>query len=136
MISEDERVSIRFNRKIYKMKKIKRELEKLGHLFRSFSDTEVILKSYQEWGNSMFARLDGMFAICIADLARQKIILGRDRVGMKPLFYHRSGQGLVWASEIKGLLKNGMECIPISFFRPLWLRRPVLTIFFPWNRLR
>ncbi|MCL8535920.1 asparagine synthase (glutamine-hydrolyzing) [Chryseobacterium gallinarum] len=115
MLSEDEQVIITFNGEIYNFKKIKRELEKLGHLFRSSSDTEVILKSYQEWGNSMFARLDGMFAICIADLARQKIILGRDRVGMKPLFYHRSGQGLVWASEIKGLLKNELVKAEINW---------------------
>lgn len=106
MLSEDEQIIITFNGEIYNFKKLKTELESLGHSFRSSSDTEVILKAYQEWGNSAFAKLDGMFAICIVDLFSQRLVLARDRVGMKPLFYHYSKDGLVWASEIKALLKN------------------------------
>lgn len=106
MLSEDEQIVITFNGEIYNFKKLRKELKILGHTFHSTSDTEVILKAYQEWGNSTFAKLDGMFAICIVDLISQKLILARDRVGMKPLFYHQSEQGLVWASEIKALLKN------------------------------
>lgn len=106
MLSENEQIIITFNGEIYNFKKIRKELEILGHVFRSNSDTEVILKAYQEWGSSVFAMLDGMFAICIVDLTSQKLILARDRVGMKPLFYHQSKEGLVWASEIKALLKN------------------------------
>ncbi|MEJ5052184.1 asparagine synthase (glutamine-hydrolyzing) [Chryseobacterium culicis] len=106
MLSEDEQIVITFNGEIYNFKKLRKELEILGHTFYSTSDTEVILKAYKEWGNSTFAKLDGMFAICIVDLISQKLILARDRVGMKPLFYHHSEQGLVWASEIKALLKN------------------------------
>ncbi|MET3037944.1 asparagine synthase (glutamine-hydrolyzing) [Chryseobacterium sp. NRRL B-14859] len=115
MLSEDERVIITFNGEIYNFKKLREELEKLGYAFSSSSDTEVILKSYQEWGSSMFAKLDGMFAICIVDLIQQKTILGRDRIGMKPLFYHRSDQGLVWASEIKGLLENELVKAEINW---------------------
>ncbi|MDR6465462.1 asparagine synthase (glutamine-hydrolyzing) [Chryseobacterium sediminis] len=106
MLSENEQVIITFNGEIYNFKKLRKELEVLGHSFRSNSDTEVILKGYQEWGNSTFAKLDGMFAICIVDLTNKKLILARDRVGMKPLFYYQSEEGLVWASEIKALLKN------------------------------
>ncbi|TZF93170.1 asparagine synthase (glutamine-hydrolyzing) [Chryseobacterium panacisoli] len=106
MFSENEQIIITFNGEIYNFKKLRKELESLGHSFRSNSDTEVILKGYLEWGNSIFAKLDGMFAICIADLTTKKIILARDRVGMKPLFYYRSEEALVWASEIKALLKN------------------------------
>ncbi|MFS4431278.1 asparagine synthase (glutamine-hydrolyzing) [Chryseobacterium sp. S90] len=106
MLSENEQIIITFNGEIYNFKKLRKELESLGHSFRSNSDTEVILKSYQEWGNSTFAKLDGMFAICIVDLTNKKLILARDRVGMKPLFYHQSEKGVVWASEIKALLKN------------------------------
>lgn len=106
MLSENEQVIITFNGEIYNFKKLRKELEVLGHSFRSNSDTEVILKGYQEWGNSTFAKLDGMFAICIVDLTNKKLILARDRVGMKPLFYYQSDEGLVWASEIKSLLKN------------------------------
>ncbi|THV62873.1 asparagine synthase (glutamine-hydrolyzing) [Chryseobacterium candidae] len=106
MLSEDEQIIITFNGEIYNFKKLRTELESLGHFFRSNSDTEVILKAYQEWGNSAFAKLDGMFAVCIVDLFSQRLVLARDRVGMKPLFYHYSKNGLVWASEIKALLKN------------------------------
>ncbi|CAI8925752.1 asparagine synthase (glutamine-hydrolyzing) [Chryseobacterium sp. IT-36CA2] len=106
MLSENEQIIITFNGEIYNFKKLRKELESSGHFFHSNSDTEVILKAYQEWGNSAFAKLDGMFAICIVDLSSQKLILARDRVGMKPLFYHQSKDGLVWASEIKALLKN------------------------------
>jgi len=106
MLSENEQIIITFNGEIYNFKKLRKELEVLGHSFRSNSDTEVILKGYQEWGSSTFAKLDGMFAICIVDLTNKKLILARDRVGMKPLFYYQSEEGLVWASEIKALFKN------------------------------
>ncbi|MDR4953082.1 asparagine synthase (glutamine-hydrolyzing) [Chryseobacterium sp. ES2] len=106
MLSEDEQIIITFNGEIYNFKKLRKELESLGYSFHSTSDTEVILKAYQQWGNATFAKLDGMFAICIVDLISQKLILARDRVGMKPLFYHQNEEGLVWASEIKALLKN------------------------------
>lgn len=106
MLSQNEQIIITFNGEIYNFKKLRKELESLGYSFHSTSDTEVILNAYQEWGNSAFVKLDGMFAICIVDLILQKLILARDRVGMKPLFYHQSEEGLVWASEIKALLKN------------------------------
>ncbi|HCN48943.1 MAG TPA: asparagine synthase (glutamine-hydrolyzing) [Chryseobacterium sp.] len=106
MLSEDEKIIITFNGEIYNFKKLRAELELLGNIFISTSDTEVILKAYQQWGNSVFEKLDGMFAIGIVDLMQQKIILARDRVGMKPLFYHQNEQGIVWASEIKAILKN------------------------------
>jgi asparagine synthase (glutamine-hydrolysing) len=106
MLSENEQIIITFNGEIYNFKKLRKELESLGYSVHSTSDTEVILKAYEEWGTAAFEKLDGMFAVCIADLISQKIILARDRVGMKPLFYHQSEKGLVWASEIKALLKN------------------------------
>ncbi|WP_426476353.1 asparagine synthase (glutamine-hydrolyzing) [Chryseobacterium sp. CBSDS_008] len=106
MLSENEQIIITFNGEIYNFKKLRNELETSGHAFRSISDTEVILKAYEEWGTAAFEKLDGMFAICIVDLISQKLILARDRVGMKPLFYYQREEGLVWASEIKALLKN------------------------------
>lgn len=106
MLSDDEKITITFNGEIYNFKKIRNELEGLGYHFKSNSDTEVILKSYEEWGTEMFARFDGMFAIALVDLEKQKLILGRDRVGLKPLFYFKNENALVWASEIKSILKN------------------------------
>lgn len=106
MLSDNEKISITFNGEIYNFKKIRQELEDLGYHFQSNSDTEVILKSYEEWGSSAFPKFDGMFAICIVDLAQQKLILARDRMGLKPLFYYKNKDVLVWASEIKALLKT------------------------------
>lgn len=106
MISDDEKITITFNGEIYNFKKLRKELESLGYLFTSHSDTEVILKSYEEWGTKMFARFDGMFAIALIDLDKNKAILARDRVGLKPLFYYKNHDVLVWASEIKSILKN------------------------------
>lgn len=115
MLSKNEQIIITFNGEIYNFKKLRKELESLGHSFCSTSDTEVILKAYQEWGNSTFAKLDGMFAVCIVDLISQKLILARDRVGMKPLFYHHSKEGMVWGSEIKALLKNQLVKAEINW---------------------
>ncbi|WP_175621285.1 asparagine synthase (glutamine-hydrolyzing) [Chryseobacterium schmidteae] len=106
MLSDDEKITITFNGEIYNFKKIRKELESLGYQFKSNSDTEVILISYAEWGTEMFSRFDGMFAIALVDLKKQKLILGRDRVGLKPLFYFKNENALVWASEIKSILKN------------------------------
>ncbi len=106
MLSDDEKITITFNGEIYNFRKIRKELEILGYHFKSNSDTEVILKSYEEWGTEMFARFDGMFAIALVDLEKQKLILGRDRMGLKPLFYFKNENALIWASEIKSILKN------------------------------
>lgn len=115
MLSKNEQIIITFNGEIYNFKKLRKELESLGHSFCSTSDTEVILKAYQEWGSSTFAKLDGMFAVCIVDLISQKLILARDRVGMKPLFYHHSKEGMIWGSEIKALLKNQLVKAEINW---------------------
>lgn len=106
MLSDDEKITITFNGEIYNFKKIRKELESLGYHFKSNSDTEVILKSYEEWGTEMFPKFDGMFAIALIDLEKQKLILGRDRIGLKPLFYFKNENALIWASEIKSILKN------------------------------
>lgn len=106
MTSKGENLIITFNGEIYNFKELRSQLEGLNYQFKSNSDTEVLLKSYDEWGTRMFAQLDGMFALCIVDLHLKKIIFGRDRMGLKPLFYTQNENGLIWASEIKALLKN------------------------------
>ncbi len=109
MLSDNERITITFNGEIYNFKILRKELESLGYNFKSHSDTEVILRSYEEWGTDMLSRFDGMFAIALVDLDKKKLLLARDRVGMKPLFYYKKENELIWSSEIKALLKN--ECI-------------------------
>ncbi|MBD8083284.1 asparagine synthase (glutamine-hydrolyzing) [Chryseobacterium caseinilyticum] len=106
MTSQEENLIITFNGEIYNFKELRVELENYNYYFKSSSDTEVILKAYEHWGISMFEKLDGMFAICIVDLNQKKVIFGRDRMGLKPLFYIKNNDGLIWASEIKSILKN------------------------------
>lgn len=106
MTSKDGKTVITFNGEIYNFQNLRKELENLGYQFKSQTDTEVILYGYDFWKEKIFEKLDGMFAIAIADLEHQKIILARDRMGLKPLFYAISQQeNIVWASEIKALLK-------------------------------
>jgi len=95
-----------FNGEIYNYLDLKKELEDRGHHFQSNSDTEVLLASYAEWGVECLSRLNGMFAFALYDESNQKILLARDRAGEKPLFYIKRENELLFASELKALLKN------------------------------
>jgi asparagine synthase (glutamine-hydrolysing) len=92
---------VNFNGEIYNYKELKRELENLGHSFFSNSDTEVILHSYEEWGNEAFSKFRGMFAIALYDENKKELILIRDRFGIKPLYYYFDENNFVFTSEIK-----------------------------------
>ncbi len=97
-------VWITFNGEIYNFPEIRDELKKKGYLFKSQTDTEVILYAYQEWGTDCLKRLNGMFAFGIYDEKKKLLFLARDRVGKKPLYYTLSQEGLTFASELKALL--------------------------------
>ncbi|MEM7375837.1 MAG: hypothetical protein AAF587_45025, partial [Bacteroidota bacterium] len=96
-----ESLVITFNGEIYNYREIKKELVALGHQFRSESDTEVILHAYLEWGEDMIKRLNGMFAFSLLDHAHNKMIVVRDRAGIKPLYYYKDDRILMFASELK-----------------------------------
>lgn len=102
--SDDGQIDIVFNGEIYNYLEIKNELKKFNIKFRTKSDTEVILKSYQKWGESFVKKLRGMFSIIILDNKRNKYLCFRDRLGQKPLFYTNYGNGLIFGSEIKDIL--------------------------------
>src|SRR5204862_4144276 len=104
MASADGRVWISFNGEIYNFVELRKELEAKGYVFRSRSDTEVIIYGYCAWGEQVFSRLRGMFAIALWDKAARKLILARDRFGKKPLHYARLNNLLLFGSEIKALL--------------------------------
>ncbi len=106
MSARDGSLQIVLNGEIYNYREIKRTLESLGHRFRSASDTEVLLEAYREWGIECLSRVNGMFAFAIYDAAERSLFLARDRAGEKPLFYHRSGGHLYFASELKALMAN------------------------------
>ncbi len=108
MWSEDKKKAIVFNGEIYNFKELRLELEQKGHRFRSASDTEVILKLYDEYGEGCFERMVGMWGIALYDFAAKKLILARDRMGEKPLYWANSGATLVFASEVKSILASGL----------------------------
>jgi asparagine synthase (glutamine-hydrolysing) len=99
-------LSIVFNGEIYNFADLRSELERLGHSFRSHSDTEVLLAAYAQWGTECLSRFNGMFAFALFDARRQRLFLARDRAGEKPLFYHLADGCLHFASELKALLAH------------------------------
>lgn len=94
-----------FNGEIYNYRQIRNELRGLGWSFHTSSDTEVLLASYGQWGQACFQRLQGMFALAIFDQASGRVVLARDRIGKKPLFYSLAGGALAWGSEIKAVFE-------------------------------
>jgi asparagine synthase (glutamine-hydrolysing) len=106
MANDDESLWIVFNGEIYNYLEIRAELERLGHRFRTGTDTEVILRAYEQWGADSVSRLNGMFAYAIVDIRRSMAILVRDRLGIKPLYYTVAQDSLVFASELKALLQH------------------------------
>ena len=102
--TEDGRFTIVFNGEIYNYREVRAELETRGHRFRTASDTEAVLECYAEYGVGCFSRLNGMFAIAIWDAVEQRLVLARDRLGVKPLYVYDDGQSITFASEIKALL--------------------------------
>ncbi|MBE2205413.1 MAG: asparagine synthase (glutamine-hydrolyzing) [Chthoniobacterales bacterium] len=100
---------ITFNGEIYNFRELRAELETLGRKFHSHTDTEVLLGAYAEWGSRFVERLDGMFAFVLCDPARRILLMARDHVGIKPLYYARASNGaLCWASEVRSLIHSGL----------------------------
>jgi asparagine synthase (glutamine-hydrolysing) len=104
MTSADGKVLITYNGEIYNFAEIRRDLEAAGYPFRSRSDTEVIVNGWHAWGPAIFTRLRGMFALAIWDRRSRRLILARDRLGKKPLYYASTGKAFLFGSEIKSLL--------------------------------
>ena len=99
-------IQITFNGEIYNFQQLRRELEGLGHCFRTRTDTEAIIYAYEQWGVDCLAKLRGMFAFGIWDQRRRRLFLARDRAGKKPIFYAQFGDRFIFASELQGLLAN------------------------------
>jgi asparagine synthase (glutamine-hydrolysing) len=106
MSNEDGTVWIVFNGEIYNHAEIRPRLEARGHRYRTQSDTETIIHAYEEWGDDCVHELRGMFAFAIWDGRRRRLLLVRDRLGVKPLYYHLQGDTVVFGSEIKALLQH------------------------------
>ena len=104
MASDDGKYVIIFNGEIYNFVEIKKILKTLGHHFKSKSDTEVIIKAYQQWGNRCLDHFVGMFVFAIWDQSDKTVFIARDRLGIKPLYYYVDGRSLLFASELKAIM--------------------------------
>jgi asparagine synthase (glutamine-hydrolysing) len=110
MFNEDGSVVIVFNGEIYNHEELRRQLEGKGHRFRTHSDTESIIHAYEEFGDDFEISLTGMFAFALWDESRRTLVLSRDRLGIKPLYYTEHRGRLLFASEIKALMTvEGVE---------------------------
>jgi len=113
--NEDETIWVVCNGEIYNFKELRDDLEKRGHHFRTYSDTEVVVHLYEDLGADLFERLRGMFAIAIWDAQRKRLVLARDRLGKKPLYVARLPGRLLFASEIKSILADHTVSRELNF---------------------
>src|SRR5579884_341943 len=113
IFNEDRTVAVVMNGEIYNFQGLRTALQARGHTFASHADTEVLVHLYEEYGDDLVDHLRGMFAFAIWDATRQRLLLGRDRVGKKPLFIARRGGALTFASEMLALIQDPMvERVP------------------------
>lgn len=109
IFNEDKSVAVVYNGEIYNYKELRIELEKAGHIFRTHSDTEVIVHGYEQWGEHAFDRYNGMFAVALYDIKKDVLVLARDHFGIKPLYFAFTDPQktqLVFASEIRPILQS------------------------------
>src|SRR5204863_5791519 len=106
--NEDRTVWVVFNGEIYNFPELRRDLQARGHRFRTHSDTEVIVHGYEEWGDACVERFRGMFAFAVWDATARRLLLARDRLGIKPLYWTTTRGRLLFGSEIKAILASGV----------------------------
>ncbi|WP_432866633.1 asparagine synthase (glutamine-hydrolyzing) [Microbispora rosea] len=98
--------ALTYSGEVYNFRELRAELTRSGHRFRTQSDTEVVLEAYLEWGEDFVSRLNGMYAFAIWDARREELLLVRDRMGIKPLYYYPTANGVLFGSEPKAILAN------------------------------
>jgi asparagine synthase (glutamine-hydrolysing) len=138
--NEDGSIVVVFNGEIYNFRELRADLQQRGHQFKTQSDTEAIVHGYEQWGDEVLPRLNGMFAIALWDEPRRRLLLARDRMGKKPLYWHQSKQGLLWGSEAKALLaapwvERRVNPLALHHYLTLQYVPDPLTIFEGMQRL-
>lgn len=108
IFNEDKTIRTVFNGEIYNFRELRSELEVRGHVFRTNTDTEVIVHAYEEYGPDFPRRFNGMFAFALHDAARRRLVLVRDQIGIKPLYYACTAHNLIFGSELKTVLASGL----------------------------
>lgn len=135
IFNETDTIGIAFNGEIYNYADLRRQLVQDGHVFRTQTDTEVIVHGYEAWGVDVLHRLDGMFAFALWDADRERLLLARDRIGEKPLYYTRLHDGTVlFASEAKALFEHpnltpAVNHAALPYYLTLGYTPPPLTLF-------
>ena len=118
MCNETGDVAVTYNGEIYNFRELRTQLANRGHRFVSSTDTEVIVHGYEEWGDACVDRFNGMFAFALADArrgpGRERVLLARDRYGIKPLYYSAGATGVVFGSEIKAILAHPSQRVAVS----------------------
>ncbi|MDO8680084.1 MAG: asparagine synthase (glutamine-hydrolyzing) [Acidobacteriota bacterium] len=125
LMNENGDVALIYNGEIYNFRELRTQLEAKGHCFRSATDSEVIVHGYEEWGDDCVTRLNGMFAFALWDGRQRRLLLARDRYGIKPLYYWLENRTLVFGSEIKALLSHPRIQVQVD--------RPALLEYFTFQ---
>ncbi|MCX6011891.1 MAG: asparagine synthase (glutamine-hydrolyzing) [Chloroflexi bacterium] len=113
--NEDKKIWIVFNGEIYNYQELKQDLLQKGHVFETATDTEVIVHSYEEYGEDFISKLRGMFAFAIWDEKERLLLIARDRVGIKPVYYYAGNGFLIFASELKAILQDPSVAINLNY---------------------
>src|SRR3989454_4752147 len=127
--NEDGTIHVVQNGELYNYRELRRDLERAGHRFRTSGDTEVLLHLYEEHGDTFAGRLRGMFAIAIWDARRRRLVLARDRFGIKPLYYRAADGELAFASELRALPRGEIDLDALEAFLAFNSIPAPLTIF-------
>ncbi|HRK36120.1 MAG TPA: asparagine synthase (glutamine-hydrolyzing), partial [Candidatus Hydrogenedentes bacterium] len=107
-MNEEGSIVLVYNGEIYNYRELRHDLEKRGHIFRTLSDTEVVLRAYEEHGDDALLRFNGMFAFALYDARHDRLLIARDRAGIKPLYYAYQDGALIFASELDAILRSGL----------------------------
>jgi asparagine synthase (glutamine-hydrolysing) len=134
MSDQEGTVSVIFNGEIYNFKELRTELESRGHRFQTRSDTEVIVHGYKEWGTNLFDRLNGMFGLAIWDVRNRRLVVARDAMGIKLIYYRLTDDRLIFGSEIRAVLAEQaltpeVDPVALSLFLRFRYTPSPLTIF-------